>query len=51
MPDEGATTGTSHHARLQARASASAANSYAPALDDEQSSARARSTPTSLLHP
>jgi hypothetical protein len=34
MPDEGATTGTSHHARLQARASASAANSYAPALDD-----------------
>src|SRR5215211_2980425 len=39
MPDEGATTGTSHHARLQARASASAANSYAPALDDTQSSA------------
>jgi hypothetical protein len=36
MPDEGATTGTSHHARLQARASASAANSCAPALDDEQ---------------
>jgi len=38
MPDEGATTGTSHHARLQARASASAANSYAPALDEDQAS-------------
>jgi hypothetical protein len=36
MPDEGATTGTSHDVRLQARASASAANSYAPALDEER---------------
>jgi hypothetical protein len=34
MPDEGATTGTSHDARLHARASAPAANSSAPALDD-----------------
>src|SRR5918992_6365843 len=34
MPDEGATTGRSHDARLHARASAPAANSSAPALDD-----------------
>jgi len=31
---EGATTGTSHHARVDARASAPAANSCAPALDE-----------------
>jgi hypothetical protein len=35
-PDEGATTGTSHHARLHARAGTSAANSCALAPDDEQ---------------
>jgi hypothetical protein len=37
-PDEGATTGTSNHARLHARASASAANPCAPALDEHRSS-------------
>src|ERR1700694_2458662 len=36
MPDDGATTATSHHARLNARASAPAANSCAPALDDRE---------------
>jgi hypothetical protein len=36
MPDERATTGTSHDARLHVRASASAANSCAPASDDQQ---------------
>jgi hypothetical protein len=38
MPDAGATTGTSHHTRLHARASASAANSCAPALDEQRGS-------------
>jgi hypothetical protein len=37
MPDEGATTGTAHDVRLHARASPPAADSCAPALDDEQS--------------
>ena len=36
MPEEGATTETSHDALLHARASAPAANSCAPALDDEE---------------
>jgi hypothetical protein len=40
MPDEGATTGTSHHALLDARASAPAANSCSPALDEMRASAR-----------
>jgi hypothetical protein len=35
-PDEGATTGTSHHALVQTGASASAADSCAPALDETQ---------------
>src|ERR1700754_2205920 len=36
MPDEGVTTGTPHHARVLAQASASVADSSAPALDHEQ---------------
>src|SRR3954464_14960329 len=51
MPDEGATTGTSHDALLHARASAPNANSCAPAEDEHQGSACARSVPTALLHP
>src|SRR4051812_28545747 len=51
MPGEGATTGTSQHARVHARASASAADSCAPAMDEDQASAGAQSAPTALLHP
>ncbi len=35
MPDEGATAGTRHHSRVHARASASAADSCAHALDEQ----------------
>jgi hypothetical protein len=40
MPDEGATTGTPHDARLRARASVPAANACTPAMDDARASHR-----------
>jgi hypothetical protein len=49
MPDEGATTGTSRHARVHARASASAADSCDPAMDETESSASARLAPSPVL--
>src|SRR5215217_2655076 len=51
MPDEGATTGTSHDALLDARASEPAASSCAPALNEDHASAGAKSARTALPHP